>query len=314
MIIYHLSNNLLEFDTYETSTIKAFVEKLFQQAICWAWEETETQEQSLAFIKWLLSSGQDPNLAFWIPYLDEVMTPLRAAAAMGLPELVTLLLTSGANDKYVDHLGTSAAVLAMESTVSDDIKLRIVDALFKGGSLANWETVLHAAIQQGNMNLVKDVLGRGPDVTKAFTGNIFPVFKMNALSFAVTVGKDFVKVILDHARAQGNLNTHLITPDVFIAAAVKGDAKTVRQLHQIYPIGSRENQHRVTPLRAAVSAGQRSTCQVLLELYGGLSPVLLFLAVYNGHEDLLRFLLQKGVDVNATIDWTNCGECARLSA
>ncbi|RSM20253.1 hypothetical protein CDV31_000747 [Fusarium ambrosium] len=264
IIIYHLSNNLLEFDTYETwslfvnglinigilgprmnlrdlrdkyATIKAFVEKLFQQAIRWACEETETQEQNLALIKCLLSSGQDPNLAFWMPDLNAATTPLREAAAIGFHELVKLLLASGATDEYADDYNTPAAVLAMYSTVSDDIKLRIVDAIFKGGSLASWETVLHEAIKQGNMNLVKDILGRGPDVTKAFTkaftSNFSPVFKMNALSFAVAAGKGFVEVILDHARAQGNLNAHLITPDVFIAAAVKGNAETIPPHHSV---------------------------------------------------------------------------------
>ncbi|RTE74478.1 hypothetical protein BHE90_011086 [Fusarium euwallaceae] len=342
IIIYHLSNNLLEFDTYETwslfvnglinigilgprmnlrdlrdkyATIKAFVEKLFQQAIRWACEETETQEQNLALIKWLLSSGQDPNPAFWMPDLNAATTPLREAAAIGFHELVKLLLASGATDECADHDDTPAAILVMYSTVSDDIKLRIVDAIFKGGSLASWETVLHEAIQEGNMNLVKDVLGRGPDVTKAFRDySTSQLFKKNALSFAVLAGKDFVEVIWDHARAQGNLNAHLITPDVFIAAAIKGDTETIRRLHQIHPIGSCENQHHITPLRAAVSAGQQSTCEVLIDLYGELPPVLLFLAAYNGHEDLLRFLLQKGIDVNAAIDWDNCGECARLFA
>ncbi|RSM02634.1 hypothetical protein CEP52_007862 [Fusarium oligoseptatum] len=340
IIIYHFSNNLLEFDTYETwslfvnglinigilgprmnlrdlrdkyATIKAFVEKLFQQAIRWTCEETETQEQNLALIKWLLSSGQDPNPAFWVPDLDAATTPLREAAAIGFHELVKLLLAYGATDEYADHDDKPAAVLALNSTVSDDIKLRIVDAIFKRGSLASWETVLHEAIQQGNMNLVKDILGRGPDVTKAFTDNTSPVFEMNALSFAVLAGKDFVEVIWDHARAQGNLNAHLITPDIFIAAAIAGDAETIRRLHQIHPVGSCENQRRITPLRAAVSAGQRSTCEVLLDLYGGLSPVLLFLAAYNCHEDLLRFLLEKGIDMNAAIDWDNCGECAWVS-
>ncbi|RSL70436.1 hypothetical protein CEP53_001860 [Fusarium sp. AF-6] len=340
IIIYHLSNNLLEFDTYEEwslfvnglinigilgprmnlrdlrdkyATIKAFMEKLFQQAIRWTCEETETQEQNLALIKWLISSGQDPNPAFWIPGADAPTTPLQEAAAIGFHELVKLLLAYGATDEYAGDYNTPAAVLVVYPTVSDDIKLRIVDAIFEGGSLASWETVLHKAIQQGNMNLVKRILGRGPDVTKAFTGNIPPVFKMNALSFAVMAGKDFVEVILDHARAQGNLNANLITPDVFIAAAVTGDAETIRHLHQIHPTGSCENQLRITPLRAAVSAGQQSTCEVLLELYGGLSPVLLFLAAYNGHENLLRFLLEKGIDVNAAIDWDNCGECARVS-
>ncbi|RSL59336.1 hypothetical protein CEP51_013930 [Fusarium floridanum] len=256
MIIYHLSNNLLEFDTYETwslfvnglinigilgprmnlrdlrdkyATIKAFVENIFQQAISWAANESETQEQTLALIKWLLNSGQDPNLEFWIDELNQIVTPLRAAAAMGLPELVELLLASGANDNHTYPFGESAVALAIKSKVSRAIKLHIVHALLERGSPVSWEEVLLTTIQEGDIDLVKVVLSPGPDVTKAFTGNFSPVFEMNALSFAIMAGKDFVEVIWDHARAQGNLNAHLITPDVFIAAAVKADAETIHR-------------------------------------------------------------------------------------
>ncbi|RSL42639.1 hypothetical protein CEP54_015408 [Fusarium duplospermum] len=340
MIIYHLSNNLLELDTPETcslffdglrnigilgprmhlrdlrdedTTVKAFVENLFQKAIDWVVKETITDEQTLELIKLLLSSGQDPNLAFWIPGLDNNFTPLQAAALMGHTELVKLLLEFGAKDNRNNPLGESAASLAMVSEVSGAIKWHIVDAILESGSSVNWEELLLTTIQQRDMDLVKDVLGWGPDVTKASRDYHSPIFEKNALSFAISAGKDFVKEILVYAQTQGNLEASFITPDVFIAAAIEGDAETIRHLHSIRSIGSCENQHHITPLRAAVSAGQRSTCEVLLDLYGGLSPVLLFLAAFRGHEDLLRFLLHKGVDVNATIDWDNCGECVRVS-
>ncbi|KAM0429233.1 hypothetical protein ACHAPT_006447 [Fusarium lateritium] len=330
VIIYQISNNLPEFEdaeawskfrdlligigilhlridlsgpSHQDATIKAFMEGLYRKEMLWA---GLAGEHNLDLITWLLRSGQDPNTAFplWFEVDLEVATPLQAAAYAGFEELVKLLLTFKADIRPSRQFPVSVVTLVMKAEYSDALKLRIIKLLFRHDNSINLEGTLHAAIQLHDMDFVHEILRLEVDVTKTLESGVFPVHEENALSVALATGEDFTDAILHHVSSQDL--SKLVTVDVFIAAAIEGDDDTIRRLHNIRPVGSGCNQSGITPLQAAVYGGQLSTCEVLLALYNGLSPTLLFLAAFEGHEDVLQLLIRKGADVNATIDKAVC--------
>ncbi|KAI8716419.1 hypothetical protein NCS52_00935600 [Fusarium sp. LHS14.1] len=331
VIIYQISNNLLEFDLsgewskfrdlligigllridlrgpyQQDETIKAFMEGLFQNEMRRGVFYNEGH--SLDFIEWLLTSGQDPNTAcmLWVDEHLEEVTPLQAAAYRGFEKLVDLLLTSNADMSPSRQYPVPVVTLVMKATHPDALKLRIIKRLFQHDDSINREGILHAAIELRDMDFVYEILSLDIDVTTTIERKSHPFYEENALSVALATGKDFTDVILHHVPPQDLFK--LVTVDVFIAAAFKGDDDGINRLHNIRPIGSGRNQCGVTPLQAAVYAGQLSTCEVLLALYNGLSPTLLFLATLGGFEDVLQLLIREGADMNGDVDLTVCEE------
>ncbi|KAM5386974.1 hypothetical protein ACJZ2D_000267 [Fusarium nematophilum] len=299
------------------TTIRAFMERLFQTAIFWEMVPKATSAQSLDLIKWLLISGQDPNTGPMIlNSYGENATPLEAAADIGHVELVELLLHFHANVDRPSFLIQSVMI----SRYPDAIKLRIIKILFQHGNSIELEEILHAAIHLRDLDFVGEVLKLDVDLTKTVAigpddsyDSCHPIHQDTALSAAIVAGDDFINLILHQlsVRDPSEWSAPFVTADVFIAAARKGDDHTIRRLHEISPIGFLRNRRGITPLQVAVSYGRLSTCKLLLYLYNRLSPSLLFLAALLGHEEILRFLIRKGADVNATIDWDDCRESAR---
>ncbi|EEU43627.1 uncharacterized protein NECHADRAFT_82615 [Fusarium vanettenii 77-13-4] len=330
-IIYQISNNLPQFTDKKSwskfrdlligigilridlggpyqqdATIKAFVEGLFRNEMIWGRFGDEGHD--LNFVTWLLKSGQDPNTAVMLGVEDDVeqATPLQAAASGGFEKLVDLLLTFHADMSPSRQYPVSVVTLLMRAIRPDALKLRIIKRLFQHDDSINREGILHAAIELRDMDFVHEILRLDIDVTKTFERKSLPFYEENALSVALATGKDFTDVILQHVLPHDLFK--LVTVDVFIAVAVEGDDDAISRLHNIRPVGSGRNQCGITPLEAAVYAGRLSTCKVLLALYNGLSPTLLFLAALGGHEDVLQLLIREGADVNGIVDPAVCGE------
>ncbi|KAL2678806.1 hypothetical protein Neosp_009557 [[Neocosmospora] mangrovei] len=331
VIIYQISNNLLKFDLSEDwskfrdlligigllridlrgpyqqdETIKAFMEGLFQNEMLRGVFYNEGH--SLDFIEWLLTSGQDPNTAcmLWVDEELEQGTPLQAAAYGGFEKLVDLLLTSNADMNPSGQYPVPVVTPVMKATHPDALKLRIIKRLFQHDDSISRGGILHAAIELRDMDFVYEILSLDIDITTTFERKSHPFYEENALSVALATGKDFTDVIMHHVPPQDLFK--LVTVDVFIAAAFKGDDDGINRLHNIRPIGSGRNRCGITPLQAAVYAGQLSTCEVLLALYNGLSPTLLFLATLGGFEDVLQLLIREGADMNGAVDLAVCEE------
>ncbi|KAG4267243.1 hypothetical protein FPRO04_04855 [Fusarium proliferatum] len=304
-------------------TMGALLETLFECAIEWAPDPKHDPNQSFDLLRWLLKSGQDPNKKMRRKELEistgreRRVRPIEFAILMGQAPLLELLLDFGADINYRGFFGKSALELALESARPHDIKIDIVHLLIRYDVSLRWEEVLYAAISLRDLDLINSLLTTGVDLTKAMEAdhNRGSLHEQTVLSAAIAAGNDVTEAILNQMAFMdpSRLNAPLITADTFIAAAAKGADSIINRLHEIDPtIGNTRNPRGITPVQVAVSVGHLSTCRLLLRLYGGYSPALLFLAAYLEHGDILQFLLNEGADVNEAIPPADLPECVRV--
>ncbi|KAM6513803.1 hypothetical protein FALCPG4_015016 [Fusarium falciforme] len=302
-------------------TVRAFLENLFRAAIRAAIStatdaanggihamEKNTRERALDLTKRLLSSGQDPNIRM------HNATPLELAIRAAQPDLTELLLIAGADPDLACKWPGWLMNLALASEGPSHNKVRIIKLLLPHNGLTKLEKVLHAAIKLRDPDLVQQVVERGPYLLARTLGAEYPLYHDTALSVAAAVDIDATASILRHIGVQypSRPTAAFITPDVFIAAASAGNSAVVSLLHDISPTGDSPNVRRITPLQAAVSKGHLSTCQLLLQLYGGLSAALIYIACHHGHLDILRCLLENGASVNTPINFGDAEACRSL--
>ncbi|KAG4253239.1 hypothetical protein FPRO03_07199 [Fusarium proliferatum] len=304
-------------------TMGALLETLFECAIEWAPDPKHDPNQSFDLLRWLLKSGQDPNKKMRRKELEistgreRRVRPIEFAILMGHARLLELLLDFGADINYRGFFGKSALELTLESARPDDIKIDIVHLLIRYDISLRREEVLYAAISLRDLDLINSLLATGVDLTKAMEAdhNRGSLHEQTVLSAAIAAGSDVTEAILNQMAFMdpSRLKAPLITADTFIAAAAKGADSIINRLHEIDPtIGNTRNPRGIKPVQVAVSFGHLSTCRLLLRLYEGYSPALLFLAAYLEHGDILQFLLNKGADVNEPIPPADLPECVRV--
>ncbi|KAF4458924.1 Sex-determining fem-1 [Fusarium albosuccineum] len=283
-------------------TIRAFMDTLFQAAIFHA---RMRATGSFQVVKWLLNSGQDPNC----PMRKEEgcsTTALQEAIEAGYENLVALLLDFHANVDVTQKFsgGLSVIDLAVGSHRLPECVKSGMFSLLLPHCNSNIQNALCAAIRLHEKEIIFQILQQNMDFSQG-QKNMDEwrpwLYENTPLSAAIESGSDFTNILLDHLSAR-HRSADFVTPDVFIAAAVKGDNHTTYRLDQIYPIGGKCNQRGITPLQAAVGWGNISTCDLLLQLYGGLSATLIYIASRGGHGGMLRFLLRKGADADAIIN------------
>ncbi|KAH7459204.1 hypothetical protein FOMA001_g20153 [Fusarium oxysporum f. sp. matthiolae] len=296
-------------------TARAFLDNLFRAVIDAVTSgkllrEKKTQERALGLIKWLLCSGQDPNIRM------HNATPLERAVGAAQPDLIELLLIAGADPdvagNWSHHRSLMDLMLAYKGP--NDNKVRTIKLLLPHTRLANLDRVLHAAIKLRDPDLIEQVVERGPYLLASTVGAEYPICHYTALGVAAAVDIDATASILRHIEVQypSSPMSAFITPDVFIAAASAGNTDVVLFLHGISPIGGSINLNLITPLQAAVSRGHLGTCQLLLQFYGGLSAALIYIACRHGHLDLLQYLLQNGLSVNEPMTSEDAQACRAL--
>ncbi|KAF9768991.1 hypothetical protein IL306_013656 [Fusarium sp. DS 682] len=186
-------------------TIKALLERLFELAIGWATHPSD-EKQTFGLIKWLLKSGQDPNQPLCMMRCPEVITdritaPVEVAILQGCPELLELLLKSGAILSHEGVLKKTAFQLIMMSYQPGTIKIRIIELLIRYNPSLTQEEILNAAIKSHDLNFIDVVLAPGDaDLTKGVTVDheFTPMYEETALSAAIAVGSDVATLILNH--------------------------------------------------------------------------------------------------------------------
>lgn len=351
MIIYHVSNNTLnmrEDNTWEQTmkvledcgifrlavdlskerspTIDGFMEKLFDISIrkCLqpSYHDSGNPRAETA-VKWVVESGYCPNTA-----AKTLWTRVGCFNASSRPQqpvlnLTKYLLNAGASANILvrKHLGSQTILeIALQRCWNSDILLNLAELLFKHGASKNLNQALHSAIRRKEKSLVEMIVQHKGDLTAELEPlSKSPLHKETALTVAASTGFQQTRHILDLLSSQYPLTplTAYITPDVLLAAAAKGHNDIIRYLYNISPI-LMVNEYETTPLHMAARWGHLSTCQLLLQLQvaqnswatAKFSP--LHAACYDGHEDVVEFLVMNGADVDAAIRFDSVAERHRF--
>ncbi|KAJ3549147.1 hypothetical protein NM208_g659 [Fusarium decemcellulare] len=293
--------------------IKAFMDNLFRNEILWLTSRNGTfAGQPLDLITWLLRSGQDPNclLVKESPSseLGKIVTPLQSAIQVGYPELVELLLNfhAGLDATQVLCGGQPVMQLVHNFNIPRAVQSRMMRLLIPYCDSTNLYQAFVGAIKIQDIDLLPKLVLQDVDLTKTIkvTTQHHILCEETVLSLAIEAGGAIMNIVLDYVSSQ-HRPADYVTPDVFIAAAVKGDNDIIRRLHEMHPVGGSCNRRNIKPVHAAIKHGHLNTCRLFLQLYGGVLDSLVYVATGEGRESILRFLIREGADVNATMVWND---------
>ncbi|KAM5369404.1 hypothetical protein ACJZ2D_009018 [Fusarium nematophilum] len=307
----------------QSVTVRAFMDNLFRSAINYIIKNGRGQGQGTVvsvkmrrnvdkaqgLAQWLLSLGQTPDVLvpqdIFAAGLD-LTTALDKAIKFKQSDVVELLLKAGADTSLTLRSPPHESLVhrAINYEPLDVDARRTIEALVRCKACTALDEA-HAAILLEDKDLFKKALQRGADLTSAVqVSKNHLVYQQTALSVAARVNTEAVRQVLGHLKHEHPFTptATFITPDVFIAAAIAGDADVISYLHDINPIGFMVNEHGITPLQVAVSCGRRIACQRLFQLYSEQTgtALLLCIAIDTGHLEILQDFLECGVDVNAT--------------
>ncbi|KAF4332201.1 Sex-determining fem-1 [Fusarium beomiforme] len=245
-----------------------------------------------------------PNCGTRTEYVDHLVTPIGRAIKQGHVDLVELLLRFNAriDDRQAQIDGETVIEATLRGRGSDAVKLRLLNVLYRHYDSISLEDKLFAAIQLRDMVFIKHTLYENTDMAIAQAAwqphNATDMRYLLVPTMEVEVNSS--DPMSDYSLAT-NLLSESVTAEVFIAAALAGDCETVRRLHEIRPVGDEYGRLGFTSLQAAVRHGRFRSCELLLELYGGASAIMLLSAAYASHEDILKLLLSHGADFNARV-------------
>ena len=269
-------------------------------------------------VNMLIERGADVNATD-----DWNRTPLYLAAARGHTAVTELLLNSGANPNVRSDTSETTALIAATDNRHDDIASLLVandadiDAKGKDG-----QTALHCAARQNNVAIGRMLLAAGAEREARCQGGETP------LAWAAYQGRaEFAKLLIEHgadieaplpdrqttplwhAVSQG----HIDTAKVLLAGGAKTDTNlSGRTLVHVAMQRNHSDMVRVllregvkvASIRKAAYFGDLDTVRILVREGGanakddaGYTP--LHCALCGGHEEIVRFLLSEGADVNA---------------
>ena len=233
----------------------------------------------------------------------EGLTPLMIAAGAGLPHMVNLLLTAGADVLAMDpRMGASALHKAAQSGNVDVVRL-----LLDGGAFIDHQspvlgnTPLIDAVLHKQAQAVSCLLARGARTT------IRNHWKQSALDMARYDGLDDIARLIE---AKDAADAERVSGLSLIAAVKDGDLDCVRALiadgalldEQVPVIGSLDDNY--TPLGLAARAGHVDIFRALLaagadpnRIIGLMYGTSLHDAVYFGHADIVRAIVDAGRSV-----------------
>jgi len=230
-------------------------------------------------------------------------TALTLACAGGHEELVTLLLSRGADIEHRDKKGFTPLILA--ATAGHD---KVVEILLNHGadieaqSERTKDTPLSLACSGGRYEVVEILLSRGANKEHRNVSDYTP------LSLAASGGyTNIIKLLLAHGAEINSRTGSKLGISPLMLAAMNGHTAAVKLLLDMgSDINAQIETNRNTALTLACFQGRHEVVSLLLDRKAnvehraktGLTP--LMEAASGGYTEVGRVLLDKGADVNAS--------------
>ncbi|KAG4292620.1 hypothetical protein FPRO06_12108 [Fusarium proliferatum] len=294
-------------------TVRAFLEKIFQTEIYWATHIDDPvncpkdylPERSLDLVKMLLESGLDPNHC--VGENDgRSFTPIGRALNIGHVNLTELLLSFNVRIDTIQAWFDRRSVIGtiFSGRLSNALQLRLLNLLktYKSVSL---EVILCGALRLDDMELIEGILQENIDVTKGhFEVKSWSYYELSdknrclnyesPLTTSLRGNCYWTKILLNHHSVQ-EYPSQVITGEILVAAAIRGNCQIIGQLQELSPTGLSCKWNGITCMRAAVAYDNVPVAQLLLERSHCTSPDLLLIAAHYGYEDMVKLLLQYGL-------------------
>ena len=289
-------------------TVLAFMEKLFQAAVIRV--VTLPVDQAAGFdgnseldvIEWLLSCGYSPDEPVPITTAEDniVITAIQAAVMSGDVRLLGLLLAKGANPHLTLSRIPRPLRLALDSTrnlsyglprstvVSETTDSEMVSLLVSRGATKDdpaqnsQEPICALALQHGHVDFATELLQLGSNLCMKTKQHVGMVYESSLLSIAAGfcstrrqskhTALSIVKHLMDWAASKQSSTAELITPDVFIAAALQGNHEVIRYLGAFSSRVAEVNFLGFNAFHAAAKNGCMVTCRLLLASAAHLRP------------------------------------------
>ncbi|XP_071636411.1 uncharacterized protein [Temnothorax longispinosus] len=231
---------------------------------------------------------------------DDGRTPLHLAALKGHKGIVDLLIKNKAEVNAKTFDGITPLFLAAKNGCED-----AVISLIRNGAKVNIKandcsTPLRVAVVEGHKDIVNLLIKNKAQVdVKDFAG-------CTPLHAAVEAGHKEIVEILAANGANVNVRGNDVTP---LRSAIRYNHREIVEV--LISNGVNVDAEGIVPLSLAVFAGYRDIVEILLEnkVYVNMKDPeiakLLHCAASNGHKDVVKVLMARGADVNATTDVEN---------
>ncbi|XP_071636387.1 uncharacterized protein [Temnothorax longispinosus] len=224
------------------------------------------------------------------------MTPLLSAIKCNYREIVEVLIANGAN---VNAEGIKCLSLAVLAGYSDIVEILLEKTYVDMKDPAN-ANLLHWAAGRGHTDVVNALIARGADVDARTSNNLTP------LCFAAQEGYEEIVEIFIAGGANVNVkSTENVTP--LHLAAVNGHNNVVKVLLDNKANINVKNNDDRTPDELAVARGHLQVVKLLMQ-YKKIDIVskrnddytILHIASEESNLEMIKYLVDKGSDVNAT--------------
>ena len=225
----------------------------------------------------LLSKNSDPNL----PRTDNGQSPLLVALQKGHWSIFNKLSTHHKVDiKSVDKNGQSILHYGVQLNNSDIIKFAVSKGINIDLGDANGNTGFYLACLSGNIQIAKFLKEQGANINILNTGGFHPIHG------AVHNGRiDTIEKLIEWGVEVDKKSTNGYTPLQYYSQLKNAKLDVVKYLH---------------------SKGADFNCT-----FGQYADTLLHTAVVGNNQEILLYLLDKGMDINATL---NIGHTPLLTA
>ena len=210
-------------------------------------------------VKSLIEKGANMNTRDY-----QGRTPLHLAAAKGYTDIAELLVKGGADiNAKSDNLGTTALIVAIQNGHRDTVKVLVANGADVNAKGVENQTALHCAAKRGDVGIGKILMAQGAQTEAKCKYGGTP------LAWAAYEGQaEFAALLIEHG---ADIEAKLL------------DGRT-------------------TPLGRAVAQGHLDAAKVLLAKGANVNTrpsgrTLVHVAMHMGHQDMVRLLLTKGLQM-----------------
>lgn len=291
---------LLQLGETKDVTASAISEKLFQLGIecIMYWCATDKcqliQNETKAVLRWLLESGQDPNISLYIKPFGILMTSLQVALCNRQSDITMMLLEAGADPNITSSHVFNPLSIAVRSGVFET-----VETLLNHGAKIRCDPE-YSVCTATTLPYRAQLPFSKTRNSLAFASSLKP----EPIAFQIT------QYLLGHLRKQGDKSeiTNTILTESLIAAAGKGNNKVLALLLDQGIHISATNSMGISALHTAAYWGHLKTCELMLArgvevevpAYASNVPSPLHLA-YHDNLDVVKLLQAWGADIDRTI-------------